>query len=365
MAKGTWVMRTAVVVSILAHASLIGAAGLRRSATPQPELTPPVDVWAGTTALPVGGDELQDVDVVGSSPAEAAPAAPPAAPATPATPAENAVPADPPKPPPVLPDKPVDKDKPAAPKAPPRPKSLATPKPTPVTDIPDKDESSADKPADPIEPSSKDKSDEQDKPVSQDEPARPSSPSSKGRKPVAAAPAAASSADSPVADVPAKGSSGSFGAEGSPSVRDLGRAFTRALPPACDSDATWAKLAVGSAGSIEVAVIIDEEGKLNGFETLSKNPPAHLINAMKRTLALLKGGLFALQGGSVTSGRQMLRLSVELSDTTVTEDEAAGASAFGLASEWKDKKGVASFTQRSGRHVEISVEFVRVEPRKD
>jgi hypothetical protein len=134
------------------------------------------------------------------------------------------------------------------------------------------------------------------------------------------------------------------------------------MPPACDSDKVWATLAVGSAGSIEVAVTISEEGKISGFEPITKNPPAHLMSTVKRTLALLQGGVFAIAGGSVTSGRQVLRLSVELSDTAVTEDEAKSAMAFGLESEWKGKKGVASFTQSSGRHVEITVEFVRVLP---
>jgi hypothetical protein len=99
---------------------------------------------------------------------------------------------------------------------------------------------------------------------------------------------------------------------------------------------------------------------ITGVEPLAPNPPAHLLKAAKNTVVLLRGGTFALQGGSVTSGKQILRLSVELSDTAPPED-SSGAGAFGLASSWKGKSGVASFTQTSGRHVEIKVEFLRVE----
>lgn len=377
--KGAWVMRTAVVVSILAHASLIGAAGLRKPAPAPAEPTPTPDVWAGTTAMPVGSEELLDVDVLGGSAAETPPAAPPA-PATPAADeTHDEAPADPVKPP-AVPDKPVANDKPnvpdkpapkAAPKAPDAPKSkplAAKPETPDVKDDPSADTTPAPETPEPKEPSSadQDKPNDQDKPVAQDEPvpAPDKKPARTARrtKPTPAAPAAASPSDA-TPDGSAKApSGGSFGAEGPSSVRDLGRAFTRAMPPACDSDKVWGKLPVGSAGSIEVAVTISEEGKISGFEPITKDPPAHLVNTVKRTLALLQGGVFAIAGGSVTSGRQVLRLSVELSDTAVTEDEAKSAMAFGLESHWEGKKGVASFTQSGGRHVEITVQFVRVLP---
>lgn len=400
MAKRAWVMRTAVMVSILAHASLIGAAGLRKPVQVPVEPPPIGDVWAGTTAMPVGSEELLDVDVMGGSAAETPPAAPPA-PAMPVADEthDDAI-VEPAKPAPV-PDKPVATDKPSvpdkpAPKAPaktpeaPKPKPLAAKPETPDT----KDDPSSDTPAstsrstsrstststpettepkDPA-PADQDKLNDQDKPVARDEPARGPDPgpdpdadkkparTAKRNKPTPAAPAAAAPSDA-MPDGSAKApSGGSFGAEGTASVRDLGRAFTRAMPPACDSDKVWGTLATGSAGSIEVVVTISEEGKISGFEPITKNPPAHLMSTVKRTLALLQGGVFAIAGGSVTAGRQVLRLSVELSDTAVTEDEAKSATAFGLESHWEGRKGVASFTQSGGRHVEITVEFVRVLP---
>src|SRR4051812_38536548 len=114
MAKGVWVMRTAVMVSILAHASLIGAAGLRKPAHVPAEPPPAADVWAGTTAMPLGGEELLDVDVTGASAAETPPVALPA----PAAPQANDAVPDKPSvespTPPVVPDKPIPNDKPTA-----------------------------------------------------------------------------------------------------------------------------------------------------------------------------------------------------------------------------------------------------------
>lgn len=380
MAKGAKVMRTAVVLSILAHASLIGAAGLRKQPPAVEEPPPVADVWAGTTSLPVGSEELVDVDTLGGL----APQTPPAPTPTPAMPSgpdtQDEAPVEPAKPP-VVPEKPVPKDKPAAEK--PAPK--APPAPKPDAEKPDKEEhKAADKkpeaasvkpdpqpePNDSKDPASsdQDKPTAPDKPVAQDEPApepeKKPAKTAKHAKPTAPVPASAGSAEAaPDASAKAPGG-GSFGAEGAPSVRDLGRAFTRALPPACDSDKTWATLPAGSAGAIEVVVNISDEGRITGFEPITKDPPRHLTNAVKRTLALLQGGIFAIAGGSVTAGQQVLRLSVELSDTTVSEEDASGAAAFGLASRWEGKKGVASFTQMSGRHVEITVEFVRVLPPK-
>lgn len=368
MAKGAWVMRTAVVVSILAHASLIGAAGLRKQ-TPVREEPPPVaDVWAGTTSMPVGSEELVDVDTLGGSAPQTAPAPTPI-PAMPSGPdTQDEAPVEAPKPP-VVPEKPAPQDKPAAEKP-------ETPEQEDPRAADKKPESASEKPAPQSKPDDskppaspeQDKPTAQDKPVAQDEPApeteKKPARTAKHAKPTLPVPASAGSAEA-APDASAKSSSGgSFGAEGAPSVRDLGRAFTRALPPACDSDKTWATLPAGSAGSIDVVVNISDEGRITGFEPMTKDPPRHLTNAVKRTLALLQGGIFAIAGGSVTAGQQVLRLSVELSDTTVSEEDASGAAAFGLASRWEGKKGVASFTQMSGRHVEITVEFVRVLPPK-
>lgn len=371
-------MRAAVVVSILAHASLIGAAGLRKPPSAPAELAPPTDVWAGTTALPTGSEELVDVEALGGS----SPETPPAPPALPAAPSGNdstdEIPIEPS--PPVVPDKPAEPDKPKA-KAPEKTPEPVRPKvDPPKAEKPEpKDEPAEDKKpepapekkdpktkaADPKEPApnSSDKPEDQDKPPSEAEkkPAR----TAKRPKPGPAPAATPANADGSADGTGKSPSGGSFGAEGTATVRDLGKAFTRALPAASSPEKTWGSLKAGSAGSIEVAVAIGEEGKVTGFEVLSKDPPAHLLSAVKRTVDMLKFGTFMRNGETATTGRNVFRLVAEVSEREVSEEDVSGAAAFGLGSEWDGRKGKAHFTQVSGKHVEMSVEFVRALPAKE
>jgi hypothetical protein len=150
---------------------------------------------------------------------------------------------------------------------------------------------------------------------------------------------------------------GSFGAEGPSAVRDLGRAFTRAIPPACQADPTWGKLATGDGGAIEVAITVDETGHITGFKPPADDAPRHLVALVKRTLALLEAGTFAIRSGSVSAGTEVLRIRASLRD--VDESELGGAA--GLSFAYERGKGKAGFTQPGGRHVEVSVEVVRVE----
>lgn len=149
---------------------------------------------------------------------------------------------------------------------------------------------------------------------------------------------------------------GTFGAEGAGSVRDLGRAFTRAIPPACQADAAWSKLSVGDGGAIEVAIAVDETGHITGFKPLSEDAPGHLVALVKRTLALLDAGTFAVRSGAVSAGTEVLRIRASLHD--IDESELGGAA--GLSFAYERSKGKAGFTQPGGRHVEVSVEVVRV-----
>jgi hypothetical protein len=128
----------------------------------------------------------------------------------------------------------------------------------------------------------------------------------------------------------------------------------RGIPAACAADATWGTLSTGSAGRVEVAILVGEDGRITGWEPLEPNPPAHLAAIVKRTLPLIRGGTFAIQKGAVSAGRQVLRLSVALSDTD--EAEKLGKDV------WDGRKGIAYFIQPGGRRVDVKVELVRVEP---
>jgi hypothetical protein len=193
-----------------------------------PLLVEPVDRWAGNTAEP-GSGQVYEVGVDppgGEKPSAPAPATPPPpAPVAPATP-KDAVP--------TLP----------APKPPP-PTKPRKPKPAPSASA-----------------------------VSSADATEPPPSGSPGKRP---GDAAAQGGGNP--------GGGSFGAEGPGSVRDLGKAFTRAIPPACQADPAWSKLAPGDAGVLEVTISIDDTGHITGFKPAEGDAPKQLVALVKRTLA--------------------------------------------------------------------------------
>ncbi len=154
------------------------------------------------------------------------------------------------------------------------------------------------------------------------------------------------------------GNAGSFGAEGAGGVRDLGRAFTRAIPPACDADPLWKSAPAGDAGRIELSLEVDERGHVTGFEVETRTPPRALVSLARRTVAMLEAGTFALGPGGLARGSQRLEISARVSELDAEEEEAARS--FGLRYTWEAGRGTASFTQVGGRRVDVSVRMVRV-----
>ncbi|WP_437572536.1 hypothetical protein [Sorangium sp. So ce542] len=156
-----------------------------------------------------------------------------------------------------------------------------------------------------------------------------------------------------------EGGEGDFGAAGSSAVRSLGRAFTRAIPPACQADPIWATLPLGSAGKARFAIDIDEAGHIASWRPVGEEPPArHLGNLAKRTIALLGRGTFAVARGAVTAGRQTLEVSAVI--RAGAEDGETGAPAD-LAWRFEGGRGKASFAQPGGRLVDVVVQVVRTE----
>ncbi len=154
----------------------------------------------------------------------------------------------------------------------------------------------------------------------------------------------------------AAGTAGTFGSEGSASVRDLGRAFTRAIPAACSADPVWAKLTAGAAGTLTALLQIDAEGHITSAEPVGLDPPKALTNVLKRTVLLLQSGTFSVRPGAVTAGTETIELTAHITDEQVAPEEGAADS---LGFEYKEGRGKASFTQTGGRHVDITVRVVR------
>ena len=303
---------------VVAVAVLVAA--LKREA-PVAAITAPVnavDVWSGVTAA-IGGERLVDVNVdalggqVGPAGAagRAAEATPPAAPPPPPKATIAAVIA--PKP---AVEKPAVPDDPTALEPAPKPR-VKKPKPAAAS-------SAVDDPGEQNEP-----------------PAPPASPRATRHK---GGGGGGENGDG--------ARSGPFGAEGPSAVRSLGRAFARSIAAACQSDAGWAKLPVGDAGAIEVAITVDEGGRITGSRALDRDPPKQLLALVKRTIALIDAGTFELKG-SLGAGSEVLRIQATLSD--VATDVAGGATALSFG------EGKSAFTQESGRHVEVTVKVVKVE----
>jgi hypothetical protein len=173
-----------------------------------------------------------------------------------------------------------------------------------------------------------------------------------------ASPAASSTAVAGPDPGTGSGNGSTFGSDGEAAKRDLGRAFTRAIPAACAADPVWSKLAAGDAGTLRVELRIDGDGHIAGADPVGADPPKHLVNILRRTVPMLSAGTFAVRSGSVTAGTQTLELKAVVSDEP-DGDDGAGARDK-LAFSYEGGRGKASFTQTGGRRVDVSVRVVSV-----
>jgi hypothetical protein len=159
-------------------------------------------------------------------------------------------------------------------------------------------------------------------------------------------------------------SSGAFGMNGQPpgGPRDLGRAFTRAIPIAVSPDPIWAGMPIGPAGSFDLRVELGEDGRIVSARPVG-SVSEHLRAIGVRTIGLLGSGTFAIKA-EPGAGAQVLRISAEV---TMAEgapaNDASQAGAYGLGYEppWNDKPGKAWFTLRSGKHVDVTVRVMKAQ----
>jgi hypothetical protein len=156
---------------------------------------------------------------------------------------------------------------------------------------------------------------------------------------------------------------GAFGSEGlPPGVRSLPSAFTRAIPPATGADPIWQTLPIGSQRPFTIAVEVDGEGHIGSAEILKEKdgsaPETQAAHLRERVVALLGGGLFALQN-NVGAGRVAFRIRITLSDTPVhDEDDPAQLVERGFEPPRGTAAGRAYFTLASGRHFEAKVQVL-------
>ncbi|AKT42305.1 uncharacterized protein CMC5_065280 [Chondromyces crocatus] len=369
-APGSGVSALAVALSVVVHAALFGAVHLTPAGSVEhAAVTPlkePADVWVGdTAALPgpaVGDDAVHEVELdEAASSTRAAPvmpvgeAAPPAA--APSLP-EPPVAAPPPPPvaaPPPPPAAPKEQE-PAHAESPSEQKVVTPKEQEAVPQKPPKVEQAAPEPKKaPVASSAKPaREKEDDDPYAEASPPRPSSSaeaSAAAQRPAVSSGASDAEGRREGKQAQGGGAQGAFGAEGVSGVRSLGRAFTRAIPPACQADPAWRALPAGSAGIARIVVEIDGEGHVAGWKPEGTSTvPAPLAGLARRTLALLRAGVFAMRGSEVVAGSQTLEISAEVLE---------GAAGDDLAWKFEDGQGRASFIPTEGRRIDVRLRVLR------
>jgi hypothetical protein len=152
-----------------------------------------------------------------------------------------------------------------------------------------------------------------------------------------------------------------------PGVRSLPGAFARAIPPATGADPIWQSLPAGTQKPFFLAVEVDAEGHIGSAKILAAHDgseiPPQFEHLRQRVIALLGGGLFALQNNG-SAGRDLFRITITLSDRAVREDsEPAQLVERGFEPPRGTAPGRAYFTLASGRHFEAKVEVLGSPPR--
>ena len=324
-----------LLVSLAAHALVLLLVTETTGAGEEPERVVR-DVWSGSTV------EIEAV-AVGE------------APASPASDAIQPAPAPPPAPA-------------AAPEPLPEPDPRAAPEPQPRAEAPDPQRSPAaaataeDAPAAPVERSPSQAS----LPPAPTASAAPSStPPVPSQRRQARAPSSGEGDDPGAqrsapwlahferrADRSSPPSAGPFGADARAGVRDLAKAFTRAIPVATVADRAWASLPLGPAGSVRVAIDVDAEGQI-GATVFSEGPqPPHLKRLVERTVLLIRAGRFSLSRAPGEAGSERLRIDVTISGAAgETEEDDFG---LGFHAPSPGKPGKAYF-KAWGRYVEARV----------
>ena len=153
------------------------------------------------------------------------------------------------------------------------------------------------------------------------------------------------------------GPGGTFGAETSaPGVRDLLRSFVRAVPIVASSDPVWSPLPLGPAGSADVTLALDEEGRPHVASGLSG--PGHLRKLIVKTVSVMSGGRFGIASADGIASEQKIHVAITLTqEAAPSANQAVSGGVFALRFDPPDEHQVSHgfFTLASGRRVEVSV----------
>jgi hypothetical protein len=139
-------------------------------------------------------------------------------------------------------------------------------------------------------------------------------------------------------------------------VRNLPKAFTRALANAAAGDAErYAKLPAGKLEEFRVTIDVGERGEVANH-SLNREASARMKDLVRRTLASLGAGQFALRETQVSAGTLELHIEVWLSGAVAGSPRVTG---IGYEAPWPGHEGKAYFVVDSGRRFEAKVKHLR------
>lgn len=143
------------------------------------------------------------------------------------------------------------------------------------------------------------------------------------------------------------GTSALYGAVGERSASDLSTAFTRGFPQAASADPAWRSAPLGSAGSADVVITLDEDGHVTNVD-VGGAPSAALSGAIKRTVALVKDRPFVARAKTTR-----LRLVATVSADEV--HDGLHGDVFAIGGSFAGGEGSAFFALAIGRRVDLVV----------
>lgn len=155
------------------------------------------------------------------------------------------------------------------------------------------------------------------------------------------------SAVEPAAEDTGGGAGLRFGATGDRSAVELTSAFTRGFPQAASADPQWATAPLGSAGTVDVDLTLDESGALIGTHASGNATPA-LAEGLRRTLALIRARAFL-------ADHQATRLRVTATVTPDQVHDGLHGEVFAIGGSFEGGEGNAFFALAVGRRIDIRV----------
>jgi hypothetical protein len=155
---------------------------------------------------------------------------------------------------------------------------------------------------------------------------------------------------------PASSPAGAGSSELAAGVRNLAKAFTRALPNAASADRSWQSSPLGKLEKGMVTLRVDDAGAITDTE-FNREASQHFRDLVKRTVLSLGAGQFALHAASLSAGMQRLEIEIVLSQLSAgtAGGDSGRIAAIGFEAPSPGIPGKGYFTLASGWHFEAGV----------